>query len=498
MSTIPFNTVANIVPGVLSAGGNAVDLSAVVLTESIYAPQNEILGFANATSAEAYFGANSVEAAIAAGYFQGPDNKTATPGMLYFLGYAEAAVAGWLLGASSEPANLAALNALGSGTVILTVAGTLFTSATINLSAVGSFSAAAAAIQAGFTSPTFTVVYDALHQAFLITTNTTGATETITYCTGTLAAGLGLSAADGGTLSQGAAATTPATQMGWLINTFQNWASFLTTWASSLNEREAFAQWSATQQPRYAYLSWDTDVADDTLNNSASFGGWLQGNQIIGTLPIYGTYAHAAFVASWAASLNFNQLNGRKDLCFESQDGLPASVSDTATYTNVTSNGYNVYGAFGSNNPANNQEWITPGSVSGAWKWADTYFQQIKLNADLQLGIITGFRSVGQIPYNSDGDALLASFCSSAIQGAISFGTIRKGIALSASQIQQVINLVGSDVSATITAQGFYLYTDAQGTIPTVREARGTPPAILLYSDGESVQSLTMPSIVIQ
>lgn len=498
MSTIPFDSAVKIIPGTLPAGGDSVDLSAVILSQSIYAPQQEVLGFENSADVAAYFGSGSPEAAIAAGYFKAPDNSLSTPGAIYFLGYAEAAVPGWLLGAASVPPNLAALNALSPGTLIITVGGTLFTSASINLSAAGSFSAAAALMLAGFTSPTFGIVYDALHQAFLITTSTTGATATIGYCTGTLAAGVGLNAASGGTLSQGAAATTPATALNWLTSVFQNWASFLTTWAASLNEREAFATWANANAPRYGYWSWDTDVADDTLNNAASFGGWLKANAFSGTFPMYGTALHATLGASWAASLNFGQENGRKTLCFRSQDGLAPSVDDDVTYGNVTSNGYNVYGAFGSNNPANNQEWMTPGSTPGKWLWADTYFNQIKLNADLQLGVITGFRNLGQIPYNASGDAYLAGFCASAIKSALNFGTIRTGVQMSASQIQDIIALVGSDVSGTIIAQGYYLFTDAANTDPTVKQARGTPPAILLYQDGESIQSLTMPSIVIQ
>lgn len=496
MSTIPFNTVADILPGVLSAGGNALDLSAVVLSESIYAPQNEILAFANSPDAAAYFGQGSPEALAAATYFQGPDNKTATPGALYFLGYAESAVPGWLLG-STTGLTLAELQAL-SGTLIISVGGTLFTSSEINLSAVGSFSAAAAAMLAAFSAPSFTIVYDAIHQAFLITSAATGAAATITYCTGTLADGLGLDAVSGGTLSQGANAATPAGQMNDLISMFQNWASFFTAFASAQPEQQAFAEWSASQAPRYAYLSWNAVAADDVPNNPNSFGGFLKSTDSSGTIPAYGTMLHAAFIAGYAASLNFNQKGGRRDLCFESQAGLAASVDDQTTYANVTSNGYNVYGAFGSNNPANNAEWMTPGSVAGPFKWADTYFNQIWLNAQLQLGIVTGFRSVGQIPYNSDGDALLAGFCKGAINSARNFGAIRTGVSMSASQTQQVIDLVGSDVSGTITAQGYYLFTDAAGTAPEVRAARGSPPAILLYQDGESVQSITMPSIVIQ
>jgi hypothetical protein len=497
MSTIPFSEVANIVPGVLSAVGSAVDENCVILSESIYAPQEEVLAFINAADAAAYFGQGSPEAVMAAGYFQGPDNALATPGALYFLGYAVAAVPAWLMGGSSQPATLAQLQAL-SGTLAVTVDGTLFTSATINLSGVGSFTAAAADIQAAFTAPTFTVAYDALHQAFIFTTNATGSSATITYCTGTLglANSLGLSSAEGGTLSQGAAATTPAVTMGWLISQFQNWMTFGTAFYST--QKELFAQWSNSVAPRYLYISWDADAADDVFQNPASFGNWLEVNDLVGTLPVYGTEQHAAFAASYFASLNFTALNGRRTLCFQSQSGLPASVDDTVTYGNVTSNGYNVYGAFGSNNPANNAEWMTPGSVSGDWAWADTYAGQVVLNANLQLGIVTGFRSVGQIPYNSDGDALLSGFCAPAIQAALRFGTIRKGVSLSALQIQGVIELVGFDVSGTITAQGYYLFTNAAGTPANIRALRQTPPAILLYQDGESVQQITMPSIVIQ
>jgi len=496
-STIPFSSVVNILPGVITAAGNAIDLNEVVLSQSPYAPQNQVLNFASSTAAASYFGPTSIEAQIAANYFQGPDNAQATPGLLKFLGYAESAVGGWLLGQASTPATLAALNLL-SGTLIINVGGTVFTSSTINLTAVASFSAAAAAIQAAFTAPTFTVVYDALHQAFFINTTATGSAASITYCTGTLAVSLGLSSTSGGTLSQGANATTPATTLNWLIANDQNWATFQTTWAATLTEREAFAAWSNSNQPRYLYLEWDEDAASSVANNSASFGGYLQGNSSIGTLPIYGTALHAAFSGSWAASLNFNQLNGRKTLCFRSQSGLATTVNDLTTYTNVISNGYNVYGSFGSNNPANNDQWMTPGSVSGIWKWADTYVNQIWLNANLQLSIVKGMRSVGQIPYNSDGDALLSGFCAGTISQALNFGAIRTGVNLSASQVQQVINLVGSDVSKTITAMGYYLFTNAAGTAASVRVARGSPPAILIYQDGESVQSLTMPSLVIQ
>lgn len=606
---VPFSEVVKVNPGVLAAAGNAVDLNAVVLTQSRYAPQNQVLDFSTPQAVAAYFGATSPEAAIGSGYFQAPDNALATPGLLKFLGYAESAVSGWLLGGSLASMTLTQLQAL-SGTLIITVGGTQFTSSTINFGALGaptqlapststtggtlpattpyyfkivatnasgstlpsaeetittgsgstnsidlswnaipgatgyevwfgtaagaeteyfavnggatttysftstsgattgtipasdttavsSFSAAAAEIQGAFTSPTFSVAYDALHSAFMLTTTQTGTAATITYCTGTLAAGIGLDSASDGTLSQGAAAATPSAQMDWLIANDQNWASFYTAWESQQSEQELFAAWASANAPRYAYISWDEAAPWLTPNNASSFGGYLKAQNAAGTLPIYGTAAHASLAASWAASLNFDKRNGRTTLCFRTQAGLAPAVTDDTSYNAVISNGANVYAEFGSNNPANNSSWMTPGSISGNWAWADTYFNQIYINANLQLALVKLMMAVGQIPYNIAGDALIKGACQSPITQFGKFGGFRTGAVLSASQIQEITNLVGADVSSTISAQGYYLYSNAAGTSSSVQQQRGSPPIIFLYWDGGSVQSISLPSYVI-
>ena len=76
MPTIPFSAIANIVPGVISAGGAAVDLSALALSESIYAPQNEVLGFPSYADVSAYFGSASPEALAATARTTLPPSST--------------------------------------------------------------------------------------------------------------------------------------------------------------------------------------------------------------------------------------------------------------------------------------------------------------------------------------------------------------------------------------------------------------------------------------
>ena len=278
MSTIPFSQVVNVVPSVLSAGGASVDLNGLMLTQNALAPYGTILNFPNATSVASYFGAGSSEATYASVYFNGVTGGTALPGALYITNYPEVATAGWMRGGSLASMTLAQLQALATGTLSLTVAGTVFTSGTINLTAVASFSAAAAAIQAAFTSPTFTVAYNSTTSSFIFTTNTTGATQTITVCTTTaMATGLALTAATGAITSQGQAAAVPAVFMNSIIGQFQNWATFFTTWESVIAEKQAFATWSNSVAPRYLFICHDSDV--NILNSAATntFGGSHEG-----------------------------------------------------------------------------------------------------------------------------------------------------------------------------------------------------------------------------
>lgn len=496
MSTIPFSEVVQVVPSVLSAGGQAVDLNGLFLTQNAYAPNGQILEFSDAAGVQSYFGASSTEAQLATIYFNGYTNGTQLPGSLLMTRYPETAIAGFMRGGSVASMTLGELQAL-SGTLALTVGGTLFASATINLATATSPSDAATKIQAGFTAPTFTVTYDSVHGAYVFTTSTTGAAETITVCgTDSFATSLALTAATGAITSQGSDATNPTDFMTGILTKNQNWATFMTVWEATLADKKAFADWSNSAAPRWLYVAQDTSIAVLTANNTVTFGNYLQVNDLVGTCAIYGDSTLAAFVCGFAASLNFTRLNGRATLCFKSQSGLVASVSNSTDYAAVLSNGYNCYGAFGSNNPANNANWFTPGSVSGNWLWADTYLNQIWLNANLQLAMVNLLEQVGAVPYNAQGNSLIYSAALDPINAGLNFGAIRKGIQVSAAQAAEIQYALGFNAAPTIAAQGFYLQI-LPATAQT-RAARQSPPITLFYQDGEAVQQIVMASIAIQ
>ncbi len=571
---IPFSEVVNIVPSVLSAGGEAVDLNCVLLTQNALAPSGIVLDFADLTGVQSYFGASSTEAQLAAIYFAGFSIASARPGALYVTNYAESAIAAWLRSGSLASMTTAQMQAL-SGSLSVVIDGFTWSASSINLSGAASFSAAAADIQAALATTTQTqaaftgsisgttltvtavtagtlaigqevsgtgvtagtvitgfltgtgatgtytvnnsqtvasesltaefvapsVTFNSTANALIITSGITGSASTAAYATGTLAAPLYLDQAAGAVLSQGAAPAVPATFMANLLTQTQNWATFMTTWESQITEKEAFATWSNSMAPRFLYVAQDSDVNALTANNTITFGNYLQTNQMVGTCPVWGPSTdtnnqYAAFICGFFASLNFSELNGRATLAYKAQSGLPAAVSDSTAYTAVLSNGYNVYGYFGSNNPANNADWMMPGSVSGSWKWADTYANQIWLNANLQLAMVTLLQAVKSIPYNAQGYGLVRAAAMDPISQAVNFGAIREGVVLSDAQVAEIQYALGFDASATIQAQGFYL-SIGEATA-AVRSARGTPPITLYYQDGESIQQINIASIAIQ
>lgn len=496
--SIPLSAIVQVIPSVLAAAGSAVDLNGLILTQSTAAPIGTVVSFSTAADVGTYFGLSSTEYSMASVYFNGYDGRTATPGTLYFTQYNTSAAAGWMRGGSLASVSLATLQTY-SGVLTVTVDGTSKTSSTITLSGATSFSNAATLIQAGFTSLGGTVTWDSQRSAFLFTSSTTGATSSVTVASGTLAASLKLTAATGATVSPGASTAVASTFLTTLTQTWQNWALFTTTWEPASADEQAFAAWVSAQNSRYGYVAWDSDVNAKTAGSTSTFMYSVLSAGQKGVIPVWGDYTHAAFVLGYAAALNFSRYNGRATLAFKQQSGLLPAVTTSADASALTANGYNFYGQYA--NAKSQWNFMSNGSTSGrdtggANIWLDTFLNAIWLNSNLQLAMANMLMSYGSIPYNADGYAAIAAAAMDPIETAVTFGAIRTGVTLSNSQKQQVISIVGSDVSSSISAKGYYLKIwDAPAS---VRVARQSPTITLLYTDGQSIQQIVISSVEIQ
>lgn len=482
---ISASNLVNIQPGVISAAVNALTLNSIFLTQNLNLQSGQTTEFNSADAVAAFFGSTSIEAKLASIYFNGFDNSNIKPQSLHFANYNNTAVGAWLRGSKiTQP--LATVKTY-TGDISVVIDGTTKTAANVNLSSATSFADVATALGTALSA---TVTYDATLQAFIVKSATTGATSTIDYATGTLADLLGLSQFKGAVTSQGAVAQTPATVMASITSINQNWALFMTTWEPDKATKQAFADWANNQNQRYAYVCWDSDQ-QATIIGGTSIGASLTAANYDGVILVYPNADTAAFICGAAASIDFNQHNGRITFAYRGQSGLPTMVNDASVAQALIANGYNFYGAYATATTRFNL--LQPGQITGKWEWIDAYLNQIYLNASLQQAILTMLQSAKSVPYNTDGYGMINAACLDPITAAINFGSIRKGIPLSYAQAMEVNQAAGAVVSPVIEEQGYYLQILPASAASRV--ARTSPPMAFWYTDGGSIQKINLPSI---
>ena len=359
------------------------------------------------------------------------------------------------------------------------------------------------------TATAISVTYDSISGGILITSGVIGAASTIDFATGTISGSgaLNLTQAQGAVTSQGAVPLLPGAFMNNLITLSTNWASFMTDFDPDGGSGNAlklqFAQWVSGQNDGYAYVCWDTDVTPTLSVPATSSLGYLI-NQVYNLSGIcliwHPDSTIAAFVMGIAASLNFNAVNGRTNFKFRSQPGLVAGVTNQQVANFLggnpltvgdRGNGYNFYGVFA--NATQQFIFFANGFMSGPFLWADSYYNQIWFNDNLQLSAIAFLTSIGSMAYNAAGNSQFENSLAGTIQQAEQFGVYRTGVTLSANQATAVNNAAGRNIVPTLFAQGYYLQVLIAN--PTVRLNRGTPPCSLWYTDGESVNFLQLASV---
>jgi hypothetical protein len=276
-------------------------------------------------------------------------------------------------------------------------------------------------------------------------------------------------------------------------------------------QKQLFAAWNTEQDDQFAYIAWDTDVTPtESVPASSSLGYILQQNGNSGTVPIYEPtdLSLSAFVMGAAASINFNQTNGRITFAFKGQAGLEASVTTGAAAVNLGGspqvagsfgNGYNYYAAVGAANA--NFLWFQRGTITGPFIWLDSYINQIVMNSSFQVAMLSFLGTTPSIPFNQAGAALIEQVLAPVIQqfgppGPLGgFGAFAPGI-ISASQIAEVNAAAGASIATSLQTQGYYLQVLQQSS--AVRANRGPWAITFWYLDRGSVQSLDLSSIAVQ
>ena len=490
--SINADKLVQIVPRLISGGTAGLTFAGLVLSQNALIPAGRVMQFASAQAVGSFFGLNSEEYAFAVPYFGGPVNATTLPQKIFFASYSAEPVAAWLRGAAYT-GTLAALQNGAQGTLTLTVDGVQKTATALEFSALTSFSEIAAAIQEAL-GEGVAVTYSSQTKAFQFTSATTGENSSVSYAADSeLAQLLDLTEQAGAVQSVGMAGQTLPEAMANVLNYARDWVTFSTLWEPELEEKMALASWQATYDTRFCYVAWDTDI-NATLNNEQSFGAQLAELEIPGVALQYNTPRLAACIMGFAASLNFNTLNGRATAAYKQFEGQPTTVQTDEVYDQLLDNGYNVYADFAT--ASANYKFYQPGQVSGVWDWLDTYLNAIAIKDSLQLNILDLLSGVNSLPYNEEGYSAIRTACLDTISKYKRFGAIRSGVTLSQTQKVQLLTEIGQDVSKTIESEGWYMQVLDPGAV--TRAVRGTPDCKFYYTDGGSIQRIVMTSTAIQ
>lgn len=491
---ISLSKIAQMLPGVLKATGTAIDLNGLFLTDSAYAPVGAVPSFASADEVKAYFGSASIEYTAATLYFAAYANKTQTPGKLLFSRFNTDEVAAFLRSGSHATTTLAQLKLL-TGTLVLTVDGTLKTSAAINLSAATSFDNAAALIETGI-GASVDVVWDSVLKKFIITSATTGEESSITFANdGTLAEGLKFTESTGAVISQGADPAVVEDIFTAILAVEQDWVSFSTTFAVTKDQANAFALWANNQNHRFAYIPWDAaGTAIVAGSTNALVYDIINTYAYNDTSPVYGYPNHAANAMGFVAALNFNQANGRCSLNGRQVSGLLPMISNDTDYEAAKANGYNFYGKYAANAVETNQ-W-TPGTITGDFAWLDAWAGQVWINAQLQAALVALFQQASNLPYATAGKARIESCMKPYIEQFKTWGGLTAGTDLDQSQLDQIRAIAGVDVSDALMADGYYIYIGP--FTAAMRSQRTKPTVYFWYTDGGIIQGITVNSVEVQ
>lgn len=485
--SIPASQIVSVNPSVLSSGGSPLALNAVFLSKNANIPTGQALLFATAESVGENFGFSSDEYKAAQIYFKGFDGSNKKPGRLYFYALNSVAEAGYLLGASVKTTSLTELKKI-KGSLNVTIDGTEKKAPAVDLKDATSFSDAAQKLGTALGA---TVEFEEQLQAFKVISGTTGKESTVSFATGDIADKLGLSESAGARVSKGTGAESVAEMMAGLTAATLNFATFTTIEEPTIEDKLALAKWSNLQNERFLYVGWGKEAAALQAGNTTSFGAKLKESQYSGATAVYGGLDKAAFLCGAIASIDFSEREGRITVAFKGQSGLEVDVNDATEAQNLKDNGYNFYGAWATAN--DRFLFMYPGQMTGKWKWLDNYVNQIRLNSQLQLALMTMLTSAKSVPYNDVGRALHRAACQDAIDEALNFGSIRAGVDLSEQQRAIINNEAGVDAATQIEARGYYLYVGK--ATAQARGNRESMPIKLWYTDGGSVHSVNMGSI---
>lgn len=519
---IPASQIVNVIPRVLTAGNNELEMTGLFLTKNPLMPFPQVLEFPNLASVGDYFGTSSQEYILARNYFLGYDNSFRKPNKLSFARRVSESIAAFVMG-SAVIASIDNFKGITDGSFKVTINGTERQVTGLNFSTVTTYSDVAVIIQTALREfePLATVSYSTVSKGFIVSPGNVGEDSAIGYFepiadestlvtlnirddarlniavaadNQDIALLLRLSSSSGATLSIGSDELTETENMESVIGQSENWVTFSTIYEADDAEILALAEWSNGQLEEYLYCAWtnDKNLRNQTATNTIA--DQLTELGYSGIEVTIGSAQYAAFVMGTAASIDWNRQNGAINFAFKAQSGLAATVTTAVEATTLRNRRINYYGRYATR--AQEFTHLYDGSMFGDYRFIDPYINAIWFRNVLQVSMYGGIKTAVRVPYTDKGLAMVRSWMIDPISRALNNGVIEIGIELSESQKTELYQESGeSSISDELAANGYYI--QILPATANIRVNRDSPIINLWYTYGGSINRLEVAATAV-
>lgn len=499
--SIPASYIVDVTPRVISAGAAGIVINGLFLTTNSQLPVATVKEFISATAVAEYFGFESDEYNAAVTYFAGYVNSFKKPASIKFARRVNENVSAYLRGAKYQ-GTLEALKLVSDGALNISINSEAIELTAIDFTSVTSYSDAALKIQSAINTANATlsavVTYNNIAGGFEISTKATGTASSIGFATavsgGTdLGALLNLTSSAGAVLSPGLDEQTAAENMTQIAAIDSNFVTFTHLYNASADECIALGQWSNSQGVNYCFLPWSNEAAALVDTSTDDIASSMIAAGVTNFAPLYNDYNIASGVMGAFASVDWTRTNGAIDIAFKQVDGLAPTVTSESDASILDTKYYSYYGKFATKNTQ--FDFIYKGQIVGDYINLSTYINAVWLNESFKNAVLTGITATGKVAYNDAGYTLIRAWLSDPVNQALNNGIIQTGVTLSEAQKAQVISETGSDITAELTANGYYLLIQDPGA--SVRATGDSPVITFYYTDGGVVKKLQIASTVI-
>lgn len=441
--TISIRRYVDIVSGV--GAGAAVaqrDLIGRFFSDNPRTPSDAVVEFDSAADVAAYYGGASEEYKRAAFYFGFISKSIGSPRKLSFARWAKVANEARIYGAPVGT-TLDEFQDIVAGDITLTVGGQIATVVNLDLSAVGTLAAVAAAVQAAIRAEAGTqfaaalVAYDAVSGTFNFTSSLEEAAGISIVPDDALTQALGW-APPGAVLSPGVDVWTIPDALTLSAAGSNNFGSFAFVETLTNNETEEAAAWNAARNVEFMFLG------RVTAANAAAISAAVLAMAGCGLVlaPLANEYPEALPMAILAAT-NYERRGSVQNYMFQVAQ-LTASVAsdaDADTYDALRVNYYGVTQTAGQNIAFFQRGLLTGPSTAPVDM--NTYANEIWFKDAAQAALMTLLLALPEVPANGEGRGMVLTALQDPIDRALRNGTISVARVLTAAQKLFVGNVTG-------------------------------------------------------